>query len=319
MKKFNHLKKLIDENESFLLIGHVKPDGDTVGALRAFRNYLVEHQKNVTVALLDPIPEMFSYLDSKDFISKDFLFGNFDMVVLLDCGDLNRTGYAKRIEAAKKKKIPIINIDHHPKNDIWKMTKHNFADPNASSTCEILFNYFKEMGIQVDSNMATALLSGIYNDTGGFKHTNTSNEVLRIASKLLSLGAKFKKVSQSVSQSKSVEMLKLWGIALNNIIERHDLGLVVSVLTLKEIKSTGASEEEVFGLVNLLATAHEARASMLIYETEDGKIRGSLRTEDNNIDVSRFASLFGGGGHKKASGFVIEGRIEKVKNNIRIV
>ena len=319
MKKFKHLKKLIEENNNFLLIGHLKPDGDTIGAIGAFEKYLQDQKKNVKITLKDPIPEMFSYLNLKGFISDDFLVKDFEVIILLDCGDLKRTGFVDSIETAKNEKIPIINIDHHPKNDIWKMTKHNFADPKASSTCEIVYKFFEEQNVVIKPESATALLSGIYNDTGGFKHVNTSDEVLRIASRLMSLGAKFKKISQSVNNTKSVEMLKLWGIALENIVDRPDLGLVISVLTKDEIKSTGASEEEVFGLVNLLASAPEAKASMLIYETKDGRIRGSLRTENKDVDVSRFAKLFGGGGHKRASGFEIEGKIEKIKNNIRIL
>jgi len=319
MKKFKDLQKLIDENEKFLLIGHVKPDGDALGALFSFDNYLKSHKKKSTIVLKDSVPELFSYIISGKEVEIDFLTKDFDVIVFLDCGDLKRTGFADQIISAKKNKILIANIDHHPRNDIWKLTKYNFSDPNASSTCEIIYNFFNDIDIKIGSKTATALLSGIYYDTGGFLHSNTSNDVLRIASRLMSMGAKLKKISKSVNQKRSVAMLNLWGIALNNIVERSDLGLVVAVLTNKDIVNSKANEEEISGLVNLLATASEARVSMLIYETLDGKIRGSLRTEDNSVDVSKFASLFGGGGHRRASGFVIDGKISKSKNFIKIV
>ncbi len=106
-------------------------------------------------------------------------------------------------------------------------------------------------------------------------------------------------------------MLKLWGLAINNIFEYSKSGLIISIISSQDVEKVGATEEDISGLVNLLNTASESKASLLIYETLDGKIRGSLRTDRDDVDVSAFAKLLGGGGHKKASGFSLSGKLKK--------
>lgn len=315
---FSKLKDIIGNNNNFVLITHQFPDGDAVGASLALAEYLRSIKKNVEIVTVSEVPQILSYLaGSQDFLH-DIKGLKYDTVILLDCGDLKRTGFLEQL-LAMKNKFPIINIDHHIQNDIWKLAKINLADPTASSTCQIIHQIFKEWQVEISPEQATALLTGIYYDTGGFLHTNTSNEVLGITSELLRKGAKLKQVKKSVSQSRSTAMLKLWGLALDKMIVDKNLGIVISIITQEDLKKVKANEEELSGLVNMIDTAQEARAAVLLYETTDGKIKGSLRTEDNNVDVARIASLFGGGGHKKAAGFLINGKFEKVGNGWKVV
>lgn len=310
-KKFEDFSKIVREKSKFLLIGHEQPDGDAIGSLLAMRKYLVDMNRKVKMVVVDEVPQIFSFLANIDKIGNDFLLGDFDAIVLVDNGDLKRTGFWKRVNQAKGSKIPIINFDHHPGNDVWKIATLNIADPDASSTCEIIYDFFMHDNYPITTEVATSLLLGIYGDTGGFQHPNTSKSVMLIASELLNKGAKLKKIASSVSQSRSVKMLRLWGSAIDNMFEYKKSGLIISVITKKDIERIGASEEEISGLVNLLNTATEAKASMLIYETLDGKIRGSLRTDRDDIDVSALAKYLGGGGHKRASGFSLLGALSK--------
>lgn len=316
---FQKLEEVLSTHNNFLLIGHEKPDGDVVGALVSLGLYLKKTGKKCRLICKDNIAEVFSFLLDGVEVENDFLLGDYEVIILLDNGDLRRTGFRERILKAKKKGVKIVNIDHHPQNDIWKIADLNIADPVWPSTCFILYRYFKETKVEIDRRQATALLSGIYYDTGGFQHSNTSGEVLNATGELLRLGAKLKIISKSVTYSKSANMLKLWGVALSKAKVREEYGIIVSVLTKPDIESCSASEEEISGLVNLLSSASEARAAILIYETSDGRIKGSVRTEDDGFDASRFAEALGGGGHKKAAGFLIEGKIEKLNNAIRII
>ena len=163
------------------------------------------------------------------------------------------------------------------------------------------------------------LLTGIYTDTGGFQHTNVSAKTLRVASELMSRGAKLRNISDNVSNHKSPSMLKLWGLALDRITHLPDIKLVYSVITRADIENVGATDQDLAGVVNLINTAAEDVAALLLYETGDGKIKGSLRTESSKIDVARIAKLFGGGGHKKAAGFLIEGHLKKSNSGWKIV
>ncbi len=316
--KFKDFSKAIEGKSKFLLIGHEQPDGDAIGALLSLYEFLREKKKKPTMVVSGNIPEIFSFLPNIEKIGNDFLLGDYEVIILVDNGDLKRTGFLQRITQAKNSKIPIINIDHHPGNDVWKKASINIADPKASSTCEIIYNLFSHIKYPLSPSVATSLLLGIYGDTGGFQHSNTSKNVMLIASELLKSGAKLKKITSSVSQSRSVKMLKLWGIAINNIMEYKKSGLIVSIISKEDIRKVGATEEEISGLVNLLNTAAESKASLLIYETFDGKIRGSLRTDRSDVDVAKFAKILGGGGHKKASGFSFEGKLRKTKLGWRI-
>lgn len=318
MGAFSKLKKIIEENDKFLLIGHEEPDGDCLGSLLAFKEFLINLGKNVAAICKDPIPEVFRFLPGQETIASDYLAGDYEAIILLDNGDLKRTGFYERLNS-KALNVPIVNIDHHTKNDIWRYANVNLANENASSTAELIFDIITGLRGEITPSIATALLCGIYYDTGSFKHQNTSGKVLGIASVLLSYGAKLKLISKNVLLARSVPMLKLWGIALNRLIMNKKYRINIAIILQEDIKRANASEDDVSGLVNLMNTVPEAKASLLLYEGSDGKIKGSLRTEKNNMDVSKLAKILGGGGHKKAAGFSFEGRIVKNENGWEIV
>ena len=318
MNKFSELKKVLEGKTSFALFAHEDPDGDAIGAILAFGKYLSDKKKEVKLISKDDLPAFFSFLNADHLIERDFLAGDYDVFVLIDNGDLKRTGFADRIVRAKKKGKIIINIDHHIQNDIWKIADVNLAFPEYSSTCEIVYEILTEDNYFIDSKVATNLLAGIYYDTGGFQHSNTSQKVLRIVAELLQRGARLRKISNNVSQARSLAMLKLWGIALDRITVLDDYNLAYSVLTQQDIVLSGATEEEISGLVNLINTTAEAEASLLICETNNGKIKGSLRTESDKIDLAALAKILGGGGHKKAAGFLLDGKIVKNRDGWEI-
>jgi phosphoesterase RecJ-like protein len=321
MANYNKLISFLEreDNQKFLLIAHERPDGDTVSATLATARLLKSIGKKITVASSQGVPEVFKYLPDWRDAKEDFLIGDFDAIILIDNGDLKRTGYADRIIKAKTRGLPIINIDHHPKNDIWKYASINIVDEKASSTCEIIFDLFKKMNVKFETDVATMLLTGIYTDTGGFQHANVSAKTLEAASELMSHGAKLKNISTNISNHKSLPMLKLWGIALDRIVKLDDIKLVYSIITSKDIESVGASDADLAGVVNLISTIPDDVATLLLYETPDGKIKGSLRTESTKVDVAKIAHLFGGGGHRRAAGFVIDGRLKKTDGGWKIV
>lgn len=307
MGSFSKIKTILEEKDSFLLIGHEKPDGDCIGSAIALRHALQNFGKSADMACVDEIPEIFQFLPETKEFKKDFLIGEYDAIILVDNGDLKRTGFGERILEAKK---PIINIDHHTKNDLWRIATANYAK-ESSSTAFLIYEILKGIGSKITPEIATALLLGIYNDTGGFQHSNTSKEVLNTVSGLMSAGANLDLISKNIYHAKSTSSLKLWGIALDRLTFDKESGLVTSVILKKDIEKANATEDEVSGLVNLMSAIDEAKVALLLYESENGKLRGSLRTEKSGVNVSELAKLFGGGGHKKAAGFSIDGRLVK--------
>lgn len=263
--------------------------------------------KEVEIVCRDDIPKPFRFLPNIDNIKKDFLQGDFEGIFLLDCGDLQRTGFEERIKNFAKAHRRLVNIDHHPRNNLHKIANINLFDYEAASTGEILYEIFNRLEVKITKEVATCLLTSLYTDTGGFMHVNVTSRTLEIASILMSYGARLKQISQNIAATKSVPSLKLWGIALARM-KYHPLDFVYSFITKKDLVNCGADSDAVSGIVNLMNSASHARASILFYEIDGNKVKASLRSE-SEADVSKLAAFFGGGGHKKASGFMINGKI----------
>ena len=319
MGAFLKLKQALEEKKSFILICHVEPDGDAVGSMLAIKEYLESRDCLVAAVCRDKTPKVLNFLSGIGEIKQELPDFKPEAVILLDNGDFKRTGFQEEILRLKDQGVSIINIDHHPKNDLWKLVTINYADDQASSACEIVYRILTGLKHTLNSSLATKILAGIYLDTGGFRHPNTSDTVLGIVSELLKRGAKLKKISENMENSRPISMFRLWGIALKRLYFNEELGISVSVITAADLAETGASEEEISGLVNLLNSAPESRASLLLYETKDAKIKGSLRTDRDDVDLSKLAHYLGGGGHRKAAGFTISGRIEIVGDKWRVL
>lgn len=316
MGSFLKLKSLLNDKDDFVLVSHISPDGDAIGSLLAFGKILEQKGKKVTLVSREGVPEVFKFLQTNEVISE--LPKDFEVAILLDNGDLRRTGFPDELFQCKKDGKIILNIDHHPKNDIWKFANINYGNEKASSTAEILYELFVGLDYEIMPEVATGLLTGIFTDTGGFKHSNTTNKVLEIVSDLLKKGAKLKKIAKNVESSKPLSLFKLWGVALERLVINQKYGIAFSYLTQGDLKGADSNEDEISGLVNLLNSVPEAKIAMLLYETKDDKIKGSLRTESDNVDVSKLASILGGGGHKKAAGFTLLGKLSQENSHLKI-
>jgi len=302
-KPFEDTKKLFTKSRSILLILHEFPDGDTIASSLALYEYLKSAGKKVDLAVKGAIPEFFRFLTAPYKIKSDFLLGDYDLVVAVDCGDAQRTGFPVRVEKISKTK-PIINIDHHLANNLKKYAQVNLVDENASAAAELVYQLFEYLGAKINSTIATFILAAIYYDTGGFIHSNVTVETLRIVSECLRYGARIGLITDNIVNSRSSASLRLWGKVLKNMKVKGET--VISRISHIDIDACGAQAEDTAGVVNLLNTLPRSKLAILFVDTPDGKIKASLRTEEDSVDVSRLARLFGGGGHKKAAGFTID-------------
>ena len=322
MKSENLVFKVISKITSFqkvLLIVHENPDGDTLASASALYQVLIKLGKHPSMVCKDLVPRPFLFLPKIREIHNDMLFGDYEAIIVIDCGDLRRTGFDIRLKEFARKKRFIINIDHHPKNDLHKIATLNFFDQAVSSTAELVWEIIENMDIEIDKDMATALLTGLYTDTGGFKHSNTTSKTLKIAAELMKYGARIRLITKNVSLNKTVPAMKLWGLVLSRLHRNSEFRIVSSVITQNDLIDCNASQDDIAGVVNLMNTIPDSKAAILFFETEDGKIRASMRTEHEAVDLSRLATIFGGGGHKKASGFTIDGKLAIEKDSWKIV
>ncbi|HSR89475.1 MAG TPA: bifunctional oligoribonuclease/PAP phosphatase NrnA [Candidatus Udaeobacter sp.] len=304
----NHLQSV----NKITLVSHPNPDGDTLGAAMAFAEYLRNLKKEVKNFCLSPVPEKFGFLNNIHLVSFDpATFLESEVITVLDCGDLRFAGIA---EIIKDHPATLVNIDHHATNE--KYGHLNMVIPNASSTTEVVYNFFKFNNIYITRTMATALLTGLITDTDNFSNSATSYTSLTAASDLLRLGANWTVIHHSLVQNKSIAILKLWGLILSRLHKKENSDMAYTYLTIKDLLQYGISDEEVEGISNFLNKLDGAKISLFIKETADGKIKGSFRTTSDEIDVSALAKKMGGGGHKKAAGFTTDGTIESVVEKI---
>jgi len=310
-----HLRKY----KNFLIIGHKKPDGDAVGSMLALHLALKSVGKNTILACDDHLSERFNFLPDADKIKllEDVvkIIDNIDLVITLDSGVYQLTGLDTHFS---KKELPmILNIDHHQDNPHYGQI--NLVEADKSSTCEIIYHIIKAINVEIDDKIATCILNGIFLDTDSFKNPNTSTDTLKITSNLLSRGANLKEITKSNLKDKSLSALKLWGITLARLRKNSKLGIISTVVTRSDLENCNASYEDLEGVANFLNSIPEAKASLVLSERDKNEIKGSFRTLHDEVDVSKLAALFGGGGHKKAAGFTIPGQLQKDKNHWKII
>lgn len=282
---------------------HHSPDGDAIASSLALGMALRSIGKQVDIVCADSIPLQFHFLPLAHHIKHDFFIGDYDVVVTLDCGDSKRTGFRHRLQSIVEKK-PLINIDHHPKNDLHSIATYNYVDYAAPSTSFLVYELVRDLGIPLNHRLATCLLTGLYTDTGGFKHPNTTPQALNFASLLLSYGARLKDITAHIAQFTSVSQLRLWGIALSRI-RRHDaLDIISTHITYSDLVLVGASEKDIAGIATLLSSI-PARLAVIVTEDADQTVRVRMRSKAKWVDVSKLASYLGGGGQRSAAGFTV--------------
>lgn len=316
---FNKIKEALDQANQVAIIAHKNPDGDTLGALLGMSHFLNHTKTPHILFCATTIPEYLQFLPDIDKISHDeshLIEKNHDVIVVMDSGDLKYAGVDEHFR--KLKGLPIvINIDHHPTNQHFGHI--NLVHPKASSTSEIIFHFLDYFRMPIPKNVATQLLTGILTDTGSFSNLSTTPTSMEVSSKLLSYGAKVKEITNQTFQNKSLAQLQLWGRALSRLKQDPDTGIITTVLVQKDFEELGMDDESSEGIANFLNSVEKARAIMVLKEKSDGTIKGSLRTTEPDVDVSKIAKYFGGGGHKKAAGFTVNGKLKETKTGWKII
>ena len=299
--------QLFRVQDQFLLLIHHSPDGDAIASSLALGMALQSMGKVVDIVCADPIPKQFQFLPGARAIKRDFFLGDYNVVVTLDCGDSRRTGFSARLKEllGAKKKLHI-NIDHHPKNDLHALASHNFVDSHAPSTSYLVYDLIHGLSVPLDYKLATCLLTGLYTDTGGFRHPNTTSDSLTFASLLLSYGARLKDITRHITHFTTVPRLRLWGLALSRIQQHHRLDIVSTFITHEDITTTGASESDIAGIAALM-TSIPAGLAILIIQSKNQTVQVRIRTKQKHVNVAQLAAYLGGGGQRRSAGFSLEG------------
>lgn len=296
---FEKIKEKIEEAKNILLIGHINPDGDTIGAgtalLLALRKYYPN--KVIDFVLQDNIPNNITFLEVTSLIKKvDDIDEKYDLTIFVDTASLNRAGECVKFSEGSYK----INIDHHISNPNYGDI--NIVDSKSASTCEIIFKLLEELNYDIDKHIGECLYLGIVNDTGNFTHSNVTKDTLEIAKKLVEIGVDNNYIVTNFLKKKSYNRLKLLADALTNFKFNESKKFIYYFMPYKVLEKYGGDKSETEGIVEELMNYDKAEVALFLREEKDGIIKGSMRSK-NEIDVNKIASIFEGGGHSKAAGF----------------
>lgn len=304
----------LEKAQRVICLCHSNPDGDAVGSLLASFMIIKSHfpEKQVLAVCKDSAPASFQFLKEATAIQNQFTPLREDLLIILDSAEAKLTDFHELLprlfvpEEAKADGITTVKIDHHPTGtDFAQM---NFVDSEASSSCEIVVDIADALDFPISSDAATCLLTGIFTDTGSMMHSNTSERVYRTCARLLRLGADHKTIIKNVFRTSKLSTLKLWGRVLEKISLTKEGG-AISAVTASDFRATGAEFSELTGAIDYVNSIPGMRFSMILSD-RDGKVKGSLRTLRDDVDVSAMAQKFSGGGHKKAAGFSLPGKLQ---------
>lgn len=311
------LKLLILSKKKVLIISHYNPDGDAIGSSFGLANYLELNNIESHVYNKHKVPEYLSFLSIKNFHnSLETIPNDIDLYIALDFNDFERSG-DQMMEYLKnkiyEKNETLIVLDHHENNKIE--SGHFMIDTSASSTGIIIYRILSKFEKKIDTKTATCLLTTIITDTSSFKNSNSNIESFKVSSNLFQLGADLQLINKNIFKLGNIKKLRLRNKIHSTLLFVEDLKLAICYATNDFYSDTATSKEDSEGIPNGLIFYDDVEIGIFIREIGDEKWKISTRT-NNYIDLSVFAGIFGGGGHKNASGFSFNGKLENLIDKI---
>jgi phosphoesterase RecJ-like protein len=279
-------------------ICHENPDGDTLGAGIALAVAAERLGKAAEVVCADPPPPSLAFLPGIGRVRSAPMLEP-DVAVVVDSAELTRTGSIAIEHADWLARARIVNIDHHVSNPGFGVAQ--LVDHDAAATCELVALLLPELGVRLDAELATLLLTGIVQDTHTFAHPNATPRTLRVAAQLVEAGASLSRINRAVYADRPFSTLALWGLMLAGIAQRCDGRIVYASMTTEMLAATGEQPTASEGFIDVLASSRDAEITVLFKEVDATTTRVSVRTAER-ADAVAITSAFGGGGHARAAG-----------------
>lgn len=305
------IRDAILSRQRFLVSSHARPDGDSIGSQLAMAYALRAIGKDVRIVNRDPAPEHYFEFPGVEEITiadrVDPAWGAFDAEIIMECGDLRRTGIDGLGRAF------VINIDHHVGNTMYGDL--NWFDGSAAACGEMVFDVIREIGAPLLPEIATHIYLTILTDTGSFHHSNITPRTFDICRQVTEAGINPATMARRVFDSNSFGKLKLIGRLLDSM-ELHDGGRLAEMcLTQAMLDRAECTLNDTEGIINLPLTAREIQAVVFFKALEPGEVHVSMRSK-YDVDVRSIAVRYGGGGHTNAAGFTVKGEVRAVRQPV---
>lgn len=299
-KELTILREKIYSSKRIAIASHMNPDGDNLGSKLCLYKFFINLKKEVYVIENDEVPTAEKFLPGVvNLVNSDAIDNlDFDLMIVTDCGDLERIGKASKVFHSAGFTV---NIDHHPTNT--NFAELNIVDEDSSAVCELIFILLKEMGFDVDKDMATCLYTGLSTDTGSFKYDSIRPETFQVAKELLEIGIDTNEIVVNLYQRRTKEKTALLLQALKTIKYYNESKIALVYICDEDIKSTGARKSDSDGIVEFVRDIDGVELAIFIKEKEDS-YRLSTRSK-TFVNCSDIAKKFNGGGHIRAAGGTI--------------
>lgn len=313
MNSLLEIAEVLQRSRRVILCGHVMPDGDSLGSVLALGMALEGMGKDVTLASHDAIPEAYNFLPGKErfLLGAQALAGQYDTFVALDCSVPDRLGDLR--ELLNRPGIVTCNIDHHAGFELYAHFNH--VDSSAAATGEIILNLLDLMDIPVSGDIANYLYVSLVTDTGSFQYENTTSRTMRSVARLMDSGVPAAQLNILLFEEKPLANFRVLGAALDTL-SLSSCGKVAWIsIDRRTLEQLNARDEHADGLINYVRMVRGVEVALLFREVSSKRYKVGLRSK-GTVDVNRLAGLFGGGGHSRAAGCIMEGDFEDIKSKI---
>jgi phosphoesterase RecJ-like protein len=301
-----------------LIASHENPDADTLGAALGVAAIVERAGARATLVSTDPVPALYDFLGGMDRFRTDPEPDRaYDLLVVCDCGSLDRIGAVRDRHPDLFARLPRLIIDHHASNE--DDSPLAWVDPGAAATCEMVTLLAARLGLPLDldgGSLAAVLMAGIVMDTATFAHPNATPRTLAVSAALVEAGAPLAEISRRLYRSKPDAQLRLFGRVLDRLETAGGGRIVYSSLFDRDLTETGTTAPHSEGIIDLLAQSETADVSILFKEAGPNETRVSVRTRQGGVDAAALTGHFGGGGHVRAAGATIAAPLPEARERV---
>ena len=305
----DEILKQIQKAEKIVILTHESPDGDAVGSSLAMKLILEKLEKNADV-IIPEYSRLFNFLPSAEAIMTDSKIKNYDLAISVDCATLKRMAKKEYFENAKT----TIVIDHHGSNTMYGDL--NYVNPASPACCEVLAGMLKYYEIDITKDIGTCLMTGIITDTGGFRHVGITPETFEFTADLIRLGVDVPDIYKRTLNTKTRANFELSKRVMDRMEILEDGKVTFTYMNKKDEEEVGAEPGDHEGLVEIGRDIEGVEVSIFIRQKENEEAYKISMRSGNKVNVSDICFLFGGGGHPRAAGALIQGNVEQVKEKL---
>ncbi len=300
----DEIAEILRNHEAFVIAGHTDPDGDSLGSSLALGLALEQLGKRVQVLSADPLFAAYRRLPGSQRITVSTQAPDgYPVAVLMECSDVNRSG----IEGLDGRLI--LNIDHHANNP--RFGDVNWIETEVAAVGVMVYRLLLALGCEVTPTIATHLYVAILTDTGSFRYSNTDADAFRLSAELVECGVDPAAVAEAIYDNVPRDKVRLLAAALSSLVIDPD-GRVAAMALRHETLALSPAKPDTEGIVNHAQALDGVSVATLFKEVEPRRFRVSLRS-DGSVDVAAIAAAFGGGGHPRAAGCMVEGSLDDAK------